>query len=95
MHRCRTISLLVLILSFLIAAPLAFHAHSPADQSLLIINAQLADGTGAPLREGALRIRNNRIASIGKLSLAPGEQVLDAHGLVLAHPRPSPNPLTI
>src|SRR4029077_123453 len=31
-----------------------------------------------------LRIRNNRIASIGKLSPAPGERILDAHGLVLA-----------
>ena len=78
------IFLLLLALSFLIAPKLVFHAHSPADQSLLIINAQLADGTGAPLREGALRIRNNRIASLGKLSPAPGEQVLDAHGLVLA-----------
>jgi N-acyl-D-amino-acid deacylase len=71
-------------LSFAIATPVAFHAHAPADQSVLIINAQLADGTGAPLREGSLRIRNNRIASIGKLSAAPGERVLDAHGLVLA-----------
>jgi N-acyl-D-amino-acid deacylase len=66
------------------AAPIAFDSHPPADLSLLIINAQLADGTGAPLREGALRIRNNRIAGIGKLSPAPGEQVLDALGLVLA-----------
>ena len=70
---------------FAIAIPLVFHAHpSPPDQTLLIINAQLADGTGAPFREGALRIRDNRIASIGKLSPAPGERILDAHGLVLA-----------
>jgi N-acyl-D-amino-acid deacylase len=78
------IFLLLLSLSFLIAVPLGFDAHPPADQSLLVINAQLADGTGAPLREGALRIRNHRIAGVGKLSPAPGEQVLDAHGLVLA-----------
>ncbi len=83
--RRRAILLLVPSLSFTIAVPLTFRAFpSPADVTILIINAQLADGTGAPLREGALRIRNNRIASIGTLSPAPGEQVLDAHGLVLA-----------
>src|SRR4029077_3990116 len=37
-----------------------------------------------PLREGALRIRGNRIVSIGKLSPSAGERTLDAHGLVLA-----------
>jgi len=81
----RAILLLFLWLSFTIAVPLTFRAFpSPVDATILIINAQIADGTGALLREGALRIRNNRIASIGKLSPAPGEQVLDAHGLVLA-----------
>src|SRR5260370_14371063 len=83
--RRRAILLLVPSLSFTIAVPLTYRAFpSPADVTILIINAQLADGTGAPIQEGALRIRNNRIASIGKLSPAPGEQVLDAHGLVLA-----------
>ena len=66
-----------------VAAPLAFLASPPAD-TVLILNAQLADGTGAPFSEGALRIRGNRISSIGKLSPAPGERVIDAHGLVLA-----------
>ena len=66
--------LFLLSISFAIAIPFTFHAFaSPPDQTFLIINAQLADGTGAPLREGSLRIRNNRIASIGKLSPAPGE----------------------
>jgi len=83
--RRQVVLLVVLSLSLAILAPLNFHSSpSPADATILIINAQLADGTGAPLREGALRIRNHRIASIGKLSPAPGEQVLDAHGLVLA-----------
>jgi N-acyl-D-amino-acid deacylase len=78
-------SFLILIITLSGAAPLAFLASpQPADQTILIINAQLADGTGAPLREGALRIRGNRIASIGKLSPAAGERILDAHGLVLA-----------
>jgi N-acyl-D-amino-acid deacylase len=83
--RRRAFLLMVLVLPFAAGTTLVFRATSqPAEQSLLIINAQLADGTGAPLREGALRIRNNRIAGIGKLSPIPSEQVLDAHGLVLA-----------
>jgi N-acyl-D-amino-acid deacylase len=82
-NRRRTFSLTSLTLLLGVAVPLTFHA-TPAPDTILILNAQLADGTGAPLREGALRIRGNRIASLGKLSPAPGEPVLDAHGLVLA-----------
>ena len=67
------------------AAPLAFDASPKAEaDSTLIVNAQLADGSGAALQGGALRIRGNRISAIGKLSMAPGERVIDAHGLVLA-----------
>jgi N-acyl-D-amino-acid deacylase len=86
MHQRRLTILLILIaLALLIAAPLAFYAGpSPADPTILIVNAQIADGTGAPLREAALRIRGNRVASIGKLSPATGDRVIDAHGLVLA-----------
>jgi len=81
----RISSSLFLTFGLVAAAPLAFHASSPADtDTVVILNAQLADGTGAPLREGALRIRGNRIVSIGKLSPAPDERTLDAHGLVLA-----------
>jgi N-acyl-D-amino-acid deacylase len=82
----RTISFILITLSLLIAAPSVFHAASSqsADPTILILNAQLADGTGAPLREAALRIRGNRIINIGKLSPAPGDRVIDAQGLVLA-----------
>ena len=79
----RSRSLLLLALGLAVAVPFTFQA-APADTTILIINAQLADGTGAPLRHGALRIRNNRIASIGNLSPSTGERVIDAHGLVLA-----------
>jgi len=78
----RSLATLLLSSVFALAAPLCFRA-SPAEQgsgTLLIVNAQLADGTGAPLREGAVRIRGDRIAGIGKLSPAPGEQTLDARG---------------
>ncbi len=84
MHNSRRIiSILSLAALFTVAIPLAFRA-APAPDTLLIINAQLADGTGAPLINGALRIRGNRIMSVGKLSPAPGERVIDARGLVLA-----------
>jgi N-acyl-D-amino-acid deacylase len=83
MHNSRRIvSIFLLALSLASAAPLTFQAVASPD-TLLIINAQLADGTGAPLVNGALRIRGNRIVSIGKLGPAAGERVIDAHGLVL------------
>jgi N-acyl-D-amino-acid deacylase len=53
-------------------------------QSLLILNAQVADGTGAPLYRANVRISENRIVEIGKLTAKPGEATLDAKGLVLA-----------
>jgi len=85
---CRTLSWLALALLLAFSTVLALHASPNAkptdDATLLILNAQLADGTGAPLREGALRIHGNRIVSLGKLSPTSGERVLDAHGLVLA-----------
>ena len=82
----RAISIVFLALIFSLAAPLSFRASRAPQSSdtLIILNAQLADGTGAILREGALRIRGNRIVGIGKLSASPGERTIDAHGLVLA-----------
>jgi N-acyl-D-amino-acid deacylase len=81
----RTVSTCSIAFMLSIAAPLSFEAWpSPADPTILIINAQLADGTGNPLKPGALRIRGNRIVAIGKLSPSPGDQVVDAHGLVLS-----------
>jgi N-acyl-D-amino-acid deacylase len=53
-------------------------------QSLLILNAQVADGTGAPLHRANVRIAGNRIVQIGKLAPEPGEPTIDAKGLVLA-----------
>jgi len=53
-------------------------------KSLVIINAQLADGTGAPLRKANLRIMGSRIAKIGNFKPSKSDEVLDAKGLVLA-----------
>jgi N-acyl-D-amino-acid deacylase len=52
--------------------------------STVIINAQVADGTGAPLRKANVRITDDRIAAIGDFKPAAADRVLDAKGLVLA-----------
>ena len=55
----------------------------PADT--VIINAQLADGTGAPLlRNANVRIVADRIAKIGDFEPTKSDRVIDAAGLVLA-----------
>src|SRR5437016_4771621 len=64
-----------------------FAVSSRAQQkpnSLVIINAQLADGTGAPLRKANLRMAGSRITKIGNFKPSKTDQVLDAKGLVLA-----------
>jgi N-acyl-D-amino-acid deacylase len=50
---------------------------------LLIRDARLIDGTGAPARTGDLLVEDDHIAEVGATSLAPDE-VLDAKGCVVA-----------
>jgi len=52
--------------------------------SLLIRNAQIADGTGAPLYKDNVRIALGRVIGIGELEPDPEEPTIDAKGLVLA-----------
>jgi N-acyl-D-amino-acid deacylase len=52
--------------------------------STVIVNAQVADGTGAPLRRANVRITDDRIAAVGDFKPRRGETVVDAKGLVLA-----------
>lgn len=72
-----------LFLTFLLFVFCALPTHSQ-QKSLVIINAQLADGTGAPLRKANLRITGSRIAKIGNFKPSKSDEVLDAKGLVLA-----------
>ncbi len=62
---------------------LSLHSQQKAS-SLLILNAQLADGTGAPLRKANVRIALNHIVGIGELQPEKGEPTIDAKDLVLA-----------
>jgi N-acyl-D-aspartate/D-glutamate deacylase len=49
---------------------------------LVIRNAMLLDGVGAPPKRGDLAVKDGRIAEIGKLSLS-GKEMIDADGLAL------------
>jgi N-acyl-D-amino-acid deacylase len=60
------------------------HALLVALASTVIINAQVADGTGAPLRKANVRITDERIAAIGDFKPTAADRVIDAKGLVLA-----------
>ena len=54
-----------------------------ADYDLLITNARIADGSGAPLIDGSVAVKDKRIVAVGK---APGtaEVTIDAKGKVVA-----------
>ena len=52
--------------------------------STVIINGEVADGTGAPLRKVNVRISGDRIVNVGDFKPRKGEPVIDANGRVLA-----------
>ncbi len=80
---CR--NLVVTCFSALLVCISLLSSHSAQkENSLLIVNAQLADGTGAPLRKANVRIALGHIVGVGELKPAAGEATLDARGLVLA-----------
>ncbi len=56
----------------------------PKPATLVIVGADVADGTGKPLRKVNVRIRGDRIADVGDFQPAQGEAVVHGDGLVLA-----------
>lgn len=55
--------------------------------SLLIRNARIVDGTGAPARDGSVAVRDGKIAAVGEVSAASvpaGTREIDAGGRVVA-----------
>src|SRR3982074_418813 len=50
--------------------------------STVIVNAQVADGTGAPLKTATVRITADRISQVGEFRPRNGEHLIDAKGLV-------------
>ncbi len=71
-----------LLLAVSFAWPAAGQPLKPA--SWVIVGAQVADGTGGPLRRANVRVVGDRIARIGDFQPRKGERVVPADGLVLA-----------
>jgi len=66
-----------------VAAATARHATG-ASRSVVVVHAKIADGTGAPLRDGSVRVDGDRIAAVGAVALRADDIIVDAAGLVLA-----------
>lgn len=75
------LALIVLVAVGVLASPAAQQPPRPFD--LLITNARIIDGTGGPSVNGAVAVRDGRIAEVGRLT-GPAARTIDAHGLVLA-----------
>lgn len=59
--------------------------HSPSgNDSLLIANVQIIDGSGSPPVVGSVRVRDGRIVEMGELSQDDDEDLFHGRGLVLA-----------
>lgn len=79
------VSVVLSLLLVVLACAACGAAESPRESdTLLIANALLVDGTGAPPRPGAVRVRGDRIEAVGTLEPLPGERVVDLEGRVLA-----------
>ena len=51
---------------------------------LLIVHGHIIDGSGSPWFEGAVAVKDGKIADVGRLENATAKQVIDAAGLVVA-----------
>ena len=79
----RWFSPLVAVLAVAVASA-ALGRPVPVPPSTLIQNVLIVDGTGAAPRAGSVRIRGDHIVAVGQLKLAPGDRLLEGHGLALA-----------
>lgn len=79
----RPVLLLVALALALAGLPSAGAARQESG-SLLISNALVLDGSGAPARAAAVRITGDRIVAVGDLDPRGGERTIDAAGRVLA-----------
>src|SRR5918993_1015176 len=56
----------------------------PAPPDLVITNAQIVDGTGAPGRRGSVVVAQGRVVSVGDATPTQAVRTIDARGRVLA-----------
>jgi N-acyl-D-amino-acid deacylase len=75
------ISLAVIVAGALAALVSAQQAARPFD--LLVTNARIIDGSGGPSVNGAVAVRDGRIAGVGRVA-GPATRTIDAGGRVLA-----------
>ena len=68
----------------IISVMLTVSAGTGFSANLLIRNATVIDGTGAPASTASVRISGDRIVAIGDLIRTPDDDVIDAAGLILA-----------
>jgi len=64
-------------------AALAAAAQQPRPFDILITNARIVDGTGAPATNGSVALRDGRIVEVGSVS-GPSARTIDARSRVLA-----------
>jgi N-acyl-D-amino-acid deacylase len=77
--------LTALLLCLALSTGHAGQTSGPVPQAdTVIINAQVADGTGASLKAVNVRIVADRIARVGRFEPTQSDHVIDAKGLVLA-----------
>ena len=74
----------VLLLLAVAFTPGRILAQEQQPTAIVIVNAQVSDGSDAPLKKVSVRIAGDRVTKIGVFKPAKGEQVIDAQGLVLA-----------
>ncbi len=67
-----------------LASCAAVAAPSTQARSFVIVGAQIADGTGGPLRQVGVRVEGDTITAVGAVTPRTGETVMDGTGLVLA-----------
>jgi N-acyl-D-amino-acid deacylase len=70
-------------MKLLFSALLLASTACAADFDLLITNAQIADGSGAPLFKGSIAVKAGKIVAVGKIQGA-ADQIIDAGGKVAA-----------
>ncbi|MEO8372171.1 MAG: D-aminoacylase, partial [Candidatus Solibacter sp.] len=63
---------------------LPFRASAQTPRSFVIVGADVADGSGAPLVRANVRVSGDRVARMGNFQPDAGEPVVDGKGLVLA-----------
>ena len=80
----RVVHYLLVFVLLAIGFSYVFAGSEEKPATTVILNAQVADGTGAPLRKVSLRIAGDRIVNVGNFKPKKSEHTIDAKGLVLA-----------